>query len=73
MHLEVNKMFELAHHFFVVRVIRTLREIETAKREKTNGKAGNEKEDEGEGKGEGKKGKNKGEGKEEGRSSQDQA
>jgi hypothetical protein len=53
MHLEVNKMFEFAHHFFVVRVIRTLREIETES-EKTNGKAGNEKEDEGEGEKEGK-------------------
>ena len=54
MHLEVNKMFEFAHDFFIVRVIRTSREIEIEpESEKTNGKAGNEKEDEGENEGQG--------------------
>ena len=46
-------MFERAHDFFIVRVIRTLREIEPES-EKTNGKAGNEKEDESENEGQGK-------------------
>ena len=76
MQFAVNKMFELAHHFFRSGDSNAMREIET-EREQTNGY---ETEDEEEGESQGEEGEgqsqseeDKGKGQEEGCSSQDQA